>query len=326
MPKPATLDSEELRATGFDATTLSRPAGRCQTRPAATMPLIAADELSLLPIRRFALIPGLVTVAIVVAAVSSLVFVRSTARPVRSLFTRARLWWLSGVIQTTAGTIAGMTRQPSRPELLALGTAAFLLAGCGGTSHGNGSTASSQTPQTSTATPKQPKSGKAPSTTSPNALQAEANATAAGDIPDNQVFITFQDAAGGYSMKYPEGWAQQGAGNNVTIRDKNNIVRVVVTAAPRPSAARIRSELAGLPGARVRTGPQPVTIGGVRAFRAVYSTESAPNAVTGKRVTLVVDRYYLTRGTKEAVVDLGSPVGVDNVDAYRLMIGSFRWK
>jgi hypothetical protein len=48
--------------------------------------------------------------------------------------------------------------------------------------------------------------------------------------------------------------------------------------------------------------------------------------VTGKRVTLVVDRYYLWRGGKIAVVDLGTPRGVDNVDAYRLMIESFMWR
>ena len=41
---------------------------------------------------------------------------------------------------------------------------------------------------------------------------------------------------------------------------------------------------------------------------------------------LVVDRYYLPRAGKHAVVDLGTPQGVDNVDAYRLMIESFRWR
>ena len=48
--------------------------------------------------------------------------------------------------------------------------------------------------------------------------------------------------------------------------------------------------------------------------------------MTGKRVTLIVDRYYLARGSRRAVVDLGTPKGVDNVDAYRLMIESFRWR
>jgi hypothetical protein len=62
------------------------------------------------------------------------------------------------------------------------------------------------------------------------------------------------------------------------------------------------------------------------AIKVVYTTESAPNPVTNKRVQLTVDRYYLAQGGKRAIVDLGSPVGVDNVDGYRLMVQSFRWK
>ena len=58
----------------------------------------------------------------------------------------------------------------------------------------------------------------------------------------------------------------------------------------------------------------------------MYTTESAPNPVTNKRVQLTVDRYYFAQGGKRAIVDLGSPVGVDNVDGYRLMVQSFRWK
>jgi hypothetical protein len=34
----------------------------------------------------------------------------------------------------------------------------------------------------------------------------------------------------------------------------------------------------------------------------------------------------VAKGGKRAVVDLGTPVGVDNVDAYRMMIQSFQWK
>ena len=126
-------------------------------------------------------------------------------------------------------------------------------------------------------------------------------------------------------MKVPEGWAQQGAGSRVTFRDKNNIVRVVVQHGPPPTVGAIRRELVGFAGARVQSGPHQLTVGGSRAFKVVYSTQSAPNPVTGKRVSLVVDRYYLSHAGNEAIVDLGTPVGVDNVDAYRLMIESFRW-
>ena len=67
-------------------------------------------------------------------------------------------------------------------------------------------------------------------------------------------------------------------------------------------------------------------ISGAPAIKVVYTTGSAPSPVTGKRVTLTVDRYYLARGGKVATIDLGTPVGVDNVDAYRLMVESFRWR
>src|SRR5712691_8467070 len=194
----------------------------------------------------------------------------------------------------------------------------LVLPACGG--HKFSATVVSMTSQTSPST-----TGTA-AAAPPGALKAEANSAAAGDIPDNQVFIVFADAKAGYTMKYPEGWAQQGGAGNVTIRDKNNIVRIVVRASKKPTAATVRSDVSQLGGATVQGAPQALTIGGKPAFKVVYTTQSAANAVTGKRVTLTVDRYYIWKGGKEAIVDLGTPVGVDNVDAYRLMIESFKWK
>jgi hypothetical protein len=157
-------------------------------------------------------------------------------------------------------------------------------------------------------------------------LQGEATTAAAGDIPDNQVFLTFRNATAKYSIKYPEGWAEHGAGNSVVFRDKNNIVRIVVGSGHAPSAAGVRADLGTLRGAIVRGAPQRLALAGTPAVKVSYSTVSAPNPVTGKRVKLVVDRYYLSRAGRTAIVDLGTPVGVDNVDAYRLMIESFRWR
>jgi hypothetical protein len=196
---------------------------------------------------------------------------------------------------------------------------AVSLAGCGGTTRtaGNASTTHLTTPA---ATPVTTTTG------GPGALQAEANAAVAGDIPDNQQFLVFQDARGGYSMKYPEGWAQQGADKLVVFRDKNNIVRIAVDGGPTFTAATIKRALKQLAGARIVSGPQAVQLANGPAYKVTYSTRSAPNAVTGKRLTLLVDRYYLTHGGRRAVVDLGTPQGVDNVDAYRLMIESFRWR
>jgi hypothetical protein len=202
-----------------------------------------------------------------------------------------------------------VTRLGLLPGVLAVAVAA----GCG--SSGSTTPPTTQTHAATTTT----------GSSVPGALQAEANAKAAGDIPDNQVFLVFRNASAAYSMRYPEGWAQQGAGNRVTFRDKNNIVRVVVAAAGAPTKASVHADLGRLTGAQIRQPPQATTIAGKPAFKVVYSTESAPNAVTGKRLELVVDRYYLWRAGHRAVVDLGTPVGVDNVDAYRLMIESFRW-
>ena len=161
-------------------------------------------------------------------------------------------------------------------------------------------------------------------TAGPGALQAEVAATGAGDIPDNQVFVVYPGAS--FTMKYPEGWAQSGGADNVTFRDKNNIVRIVILPGTAPTVTSVRQEIAKLKGATGAGTPTTLTLDGRPAVKVTYKTISAPNAVTGKRLTLTVDRYVLAKNGKRAIVDLGSPVGVDNVDAYRLMIESLRLK
>ena len=199
------------------------------------------------------------------------------------------------------------------PALILLTLAA--AAGCG-----SGSKQAAPVTTTAPATTAAPKTTTA--SRAPGALLPEATSAAQGDIPDNQVFVTFTGAA--FSMKTPEGWTQSGGGKNVTFRDKNNIVRVIVAGGPKPTVASVDQELASLKGAHLENPPVALKIGGLPAVKAVYSTKSAPNPVTGKSVQLIVDRYELGRGGKRATVDLGTPVGVDNVDAYRLMIESFR--
>lgn len=202
-----------------------------------------------------------------------------------------------------------MVRYLSVPALLV----AFAAAGCGSATREG---AASPTATTAAAP------ANTTASSGPGALQAEANAAAAGDIPDNQVFLVFRNAAARYTVKYPEGWAQQGAGGSVTFRDKNNIVRVVVDRGPPPTKKSVRADVSRL---HANATAQVTTISGAPTFKVTYRTVSAPNAVTGKRVELIVDRYYLWKGGRRAVIDLGTPRGVDNVDAYRMMIESFRW-
>jgi hypothetical protein len=162
-----------------------------------------------------------------------------------------------------------------------------------------------------------------------SASSAEAEQASAGDIPDNQVFLTFDNAKSGYSIKYPEGWAQQGDGDHVTFRDKDNVVRIDVVPGGKVSKAGVIADIERLkqqqPALTFQT-PMAVTLNGSQAVKVIYATTGARNPVTGKRVKLIVDRYVVPGAGKHAVIDLSTPEGVDNVDAYRLMSESFRWR
>jgi hypothetical protein len=129
---------------------------------------------------------------------------------------------------------------------------------------------------------------------------AEAQSAASGDIPDNQVFLVHTGP--GYSVKYPEGWTKKGTGRNLTFSDKDNSIHLVVT-----------------------TGNPPVKVTGGRA-KIELRRLGPPDPVTGKRPLLLIDRYVYAKGGRYAVLDLATPKGVDNVDAYRLISNSFRWR
>jgi hypothetical protein len=160
------------------------------------------------------------------------------------------------------------------------------------------------------------------------ALSAEAQSAATGDIPDNQVFLVYRNSRAGYAIKYPEGWTIVGSGGDVRFKDKNNLVHIVAGGGPAPTPGSASTQLAKLkqtnPSLEITSAPKVVTVKGRKVVKSAYSTQSAPNSVTGKRVTLLVDRYQLVNRGKPVTVDLGTPKGVDNVDAYRLMIESFR--
>jgi hypothetical protein len=197
-------------------------------------------------------------------------------------------------------------------KILALVTCscAIAAAGCG-----SGATSSSQS--SSTGAP----AGAA-------ALSAEARSAATGDIPDNQVFLVYSNPSAHYSIKYPEGWTQSGAGNDVTFRNKNNVVHVAIAAGATPTAASVERAVQALKGSTpslTSTPAHAMSIGSEPAVKLTYATRSAPDPVTGRSVLLIVDRYALHHGGRVAIVDLGTQQGVDNVDAYRKMIESFHW-
>jgi hypothetical protein len=209
--------------------------------------------------------------------------------------------------------------------------AALLLtavAGCGSSAPSHSTTAGTPAPSPATSSAVSQSSSSATSS-APGALSADARSAATGDIPDNQVFLTFTSRSGGYAIKYPEGWTQSGSAGSATFRDKNNLVHVVVTRGGAATPAQVTTQLHQLARSQPSlhfASPHTVRVSAGPAVHVTYSTQSAPNQVTGKRVTLLVDRYELASGGRVAVIDLGTPRGVDNVDAYRMIINSFRWQ
>ena len=207
-----------------------------------------------------------------------------------------------------------MLKRPSRFLLLA---AMLLAGGCGASS--NSTPAPPTTPSAAGTSPAE----------SGAALAADARSAATGDIPDSQNFLTLSAPRLGISMIYPEGWTVKETSGDVSISEKNNLVQIAVSRGAAPTASSVQAQLTSLsrstPG--LSSGSvKPISLKSGPAFKATYTTQSAPNPVTGKRVTLTVDRYALGHAGRVAIVDLGTPVGVDNVDAYKRMIESFRWR
>jgi hypothetical protein len=224
--------------------------------------------------------------------------------------------------------------------LLALALGA-LVAGCG--SGGSAESATSETTTESTeAAPegtessgeggvaaggKSEKSGEAAA--GGGAVPTEAQSLATGDIPDNQEFLLFSDKSAGYSIRYPAGWARTGNGADVTFREKGNVIHIVVRKGPMPTKATATQGLEALAKTDSSVKPEAaeeIELKGKPAVKITYAQMSGPDPVTGKRLPLTVDRYEIGKAGKVAVLDLVTPVGVDNVDAYRMISESFQWR
>jgi len=151
-----------------------------------------------------------------------------------------------------------------------------------------------------------------------------------GDIPDDQVFIRYE-APEGFSIKVPEGWSRRTLDHGVRFFDKYGAIELLVadaTAAPTAHAAtqHAAAELAK-DGQRVEiTSIKDIRLIAGPAVRISYKSNSEPNPVTNKRILLEHERYLFFRDGKVITVDLAAPAGADNVDQWRMMSNSFRWK
>ncbi|MFI1105684.1 hypothetical protein [Streptomyces melanogenes] len=191
--------------------------------------------------------------------------------------------------------------------LAALAVTGAALAGCGGSSH-----------------PAAPP----PAATAP----APAESNPAGDIPDNQAYVTYRYDRGGVTVKVPEGWSRTDmAGGGVSFTDKLNRIEIVTApaaSAPTPRTVTadvvptLRAHVPGFTPGTVTTVARPAG----QAVLLTYQGDAPADSVTGKAVRDSFERYAFFQDGRQAVLTLSGPVGADNVDPWRTVTDSLRWQ
>jgi hypothetical protein len=151
-----------------------------------------------------------------------------------------------------------------------------------------------------------------------------------GDIPDTQAFVLYSSAAGGYALEVPEGWARTATAMDVNFIDKFDGVQITITAATSaPSVDNVRAQQAVTLQNNGRA-VQDVQIKSIQlkngnAILLTFTSNSDPNAVTGKQVRQLNNQYLFFKNGKLATLTLWAPLGADNVDQWVRISNSFRW-
>jgi hypothetical protein len=70
---------------------------------------------------------------------------------------------------------------------------------------------------------------------------------------------------------------------------------------------------------------QPVTRKAGDGIVARYEIGSAPNAVTGKKAQLAVERYVFAHNGHQVTLTLSGAKGADNVDPWKIVSDSLTW-
>jgi hypothetical protein len=204
------------------------------------------------------------------------------------------------------------------------------VAACGG-SGSPGAAGGTTTPAAAGSTAPAPSASSSPQPSQSSQAPVAAESNPPGDIPDSTVYVTYRSPAGHLLLKVPEGWSRKTAPASSTFTSNLNSIKVAWThaaAAPTVSSARattIRALQAGAPAFRLQS-VRAVTLPGGPAVEITYQVNSAPNPVTGRQYRLVIERFELYSKGRGAVLSLSSAVGSDNVDPWRTVSTSFRWR
>jgi hypothetical protein len=194
-----------------------------------------------------------------------------------------------------------------KPRLFAIGATVIALGAPIGIAACGGSSSSSQT------------------TVNPNAAEV----SPAGDIPDNQVYVSYSPPGAGYQVKVPEGWSRASQGGAIAFTDKLNTIQLDSSAASSaPAVADGQAELQQLAG--TVPGFKPGNVSTVKrsagtALLITYTGNGAPDPVTGKVVPNAFERYEFFHNGRLATLTLSGPVGADNVDPWMIVTDSLQW-
>lgn len=219
-------------------------------------------------------------------------------------------------------------------RLLIIPSVGLLVIACGGAGPSVAASPASASPSASPTSGPTQASGD-PGASSPAAASSSSPAsesgggTTSGDVPDNAVFLTYRSGTPAFSVQYVEGWQVTSQTGGVLISDKDSSETVAIAAAPADLATWITS--VDLPALQAQAGfkldkQDRVKVGGSSYDHLVYHLPAPADPVTGKQVPSTIDRYYVPGPAGLAMVSLSTPDGVDNVDAFRQMIESFKWR
>jgi hypothetical protein len=227
------------------------------------------------------------------------------------------------------------TRAPRHAVLTAAAATALALSACGGAASMAAQAPGGQagavlgsgapgTPATGTGAPARPSSA-------PPAGSHQTEQNPPGDIPDQQVFVPYTAPGAHFSVKVPEGWARSSGPAGVTFTDKLNSITIQeVPAAQPPTAAQARTQVLPQLAASVPAFADGRIAGVTRTAGPVvlltYLGDSAADPVTNKVVRDAFEQYRFWRGGHEAVITLAGPKGADNVDPWRIVTDSLRWR
>jgi hypothetical protein len=198
--------------------------------------------------------------------------------------------------------------------IVATGAFGFAIAACGGSS--DGGAYNTATPLTTAASD---------GAVDPNAPEV----VEPGDIPDDQVFVTYASPDGVFSVDVPEGWARTESGGATTFTDNYN--SIVIESTSTDSAPTVASVTAtGLSDVEADStfklvDVQPVTRSAGDGVLATFEIGSEPNSVTGKKALLASERYVFFNNGTEVVLTLSGAKGADNVDPWMIVSDSLTW-